>query len=125
MRKSKCVSDSNNNKSKNTVSTLYFIILYYRAVLYILFTLYSVRSTLVKVKQGNQVSALPYQSPAFLLQKITQYWQRDRFFREGTGTISCALPASLQHKQWAGFKSQSGNVRSVVCSWKPDKRLGS
>lgn len=36
-------------------------------------------------------------------------------------TISWELPASLQHKQWAGLKSQSGNTRFVVNSRKPDR----
>lgn len=36
-------------------------------------------------------------------------------------TISWELPASLQHKQWAGLKLQSGNARFVVNSRKPDR----
>lgn len=81
----------------------------------------------VEAKNSGEgmVSSLD-QSPCMAVKEdYTILAKGQRRSTEGVGTISCALPASLQYKQWTGFKSHSGNVRSVVRSRKLDKRLRS
>ena len=111
---------SHNNKCKNIVNTVYCIDSHVLGVVRCYGLLKNILHALnVLLKDPSPLYNISHIS----VKKDYTILAKGQRPSRSVGTISCALPASPQHKQWAGFKPQFGNIGSVVRSRKPDQEV--